>query len=404
MEYIRSFNFKKDNWTVEVIGYYIYFIFFLISLFFEENIFRYIGSFLLLYVIILGNYKKFPFLKKDILIFLPFLLIIFSTLNLVISKNYVFDYNYYFKYLCILLIFIIIYSLNLVEIDKSNKKKYFLFSLTIILLISLIIEFQNFNKSGIVGVFVNPNNFALFLVSFLIFINEVKTSITKLNLIFITIFILMLFTSTTGAVVSYLCSLIYKYRFKIFKIFKFKNIAIFIIILIIFINFVIFFQKKINEFESYFIIFNKIKNQFYVIVNYYYYIDESNINYYTISLEYGPKSLSGLWRLNTWWKAIKIFYNSNLTKKLFGYGVGSSRTLLSVLPHNDFLRILLEQGFVGFVIIFMFYLIIFKNINDRKKYIFIFFVLYSLTENNLDNFLFMILFMFFCGSYKRNNK
>ena len=66
---------------------------------------------------------------------------------------------------------------------------------------------------------------------------------------------------------------------------------------------------------------------------------------------------------------------------------------MGILPHNEYLRMLFEQGIVGFLLfIFVWYRII-MTAPREVRYIGLIVAIYSFSENNLDNFPFMALFI-----------
>jgi O-antigen ligase len=71
---------------------------------------------------------------------------------------------------------------------------------------------------------------------------------------------------------------------------------------------------------------------------------------------YGGESL--IWRLDMW---SQLFHNAFLIKPLQGFGIGTSLDISAryasspKLPHNDYLRILIENGIIGFIFFVMFF-------------------------------------------------
>ena len=89
---------------------------------------------------------------------------------------------------------------------------------------------------------------------------------------------------------------------------------------------------------------------------------------------------------------------ANAFQLVFGHGVGSSGLLLGKLPHNDYLRILIEQGVLGLALSLAFFAVLFARIDWRYRHCIVAAALYCLCENNMDNLLFMSLFAFFLAS------
>jgi O-antigen ligase len=67
-------------------------------------------------------------------------------------------------------------------------------------------------------------------------------------------------------------------------------------------------------------------------------------------------------------------------------------------PHNDYLRVLIEQGIIGLTLYMAFFLTILKRIDPRYRYCVLAIAIYCFSENNMDNLLFMSIFVFFLAS------
>jgi hypothetical protein len=116
------------------------------------------------------------------------------------------------------------------------------------------------------------------------------------------------------------------------------------------------------------------------------------IAYYTQERTLGSGSTSGVWRLVHWRRTITTWSDGTPAQLVFGFGLGSSETLLGILPHNEYLRALFEQGIAGFVLFIFLWSRIFLTAPASVRYIGLIVAIYSFSENNLDNFPFMSLF------------
>jgi hypothetical protein len=122
-------------------------------------------------------------------------------------------------------------------------------------------------------------------------------------------------------------------------------------------------------------------------------LDGGNVAYYEQERVLGPGSASGIWRLVHWRRTIATYLDGTFSQQLFGFGIGSSPRLLGALPHNEYLRILLEQGIVGFLLFVFAWKRIITTAPAEVRYIGLIVSIYSFSENNLDNFPFMALFV-----------
>jgi hypothetical protein len=117
----------------------------------------------------------------------------------------------------------------------------------------------------------------------------------------------------------------------------------------------------------------------------------ANIAYYEKEKVLGSGSASGIWRLMHWRKTIVTYSEGGPMQQIFGFGIGSSPGILGVLPHNEYLRILFEQGIVGFILFVFVWKRIIGEAPVEIRYVGVITALYSFSENNLDNFPFMAL-------------
>lgn len=66
-------------------------------------------------------------------------------------------------------------------------------------------------------------------------------------------------------------------------------------------------------------------------------------------------------RDNIYSQLIDIFINSNILTMLFGHGADSTIYFISMYAHNDWLEILINQGILGVIIYFMYFVSIYKT-------------------------------------------
>jgi len=183
-----------------------------------------------------------------------------------------------------------------------------------------------------------------------------------------------------------------------YKIIRFQRTII--ATTIIFIVVLMIFSDQITSIHP----INRIVMQAQVIYNYFYFvIDGINVNYGYLAFHYGKDALSGIWRLEHWSNIIYEFFNAPSLNILFGHGIGSTRVIFNTLPHNEYLRILFEQGMIGLSLFSLFYLTVLKKTLKRYRYIILMFLIFSFTENNLDNFFYMSLLMIFMATHQHGS-
>jgi hypothetical protein len=117
------------------------------------------------------------------------------------------------------------------------------------------------------------------------------------------------------------------------------------------------------------------------------------VAYYDQEKVLGPGAASGIWRLAHWRQTVATYAGGSTAQKLVGFGIGSSPGFLGKLPHNEYLRVLFEQGIVGLILFLFAWSRIIKTAPRDVRYCGLILAIYSFSENNLDNFPFMSLFI-----------
>lgn len=118
-----------------------------------------------------------------------------------------------------------------------------------------------------------------------------------------------------------------------------------------------------------------------------------DIAYYQQERALGPGSGSAIWRLAHWRRTLQVYTQGTPAQVMFGFGPGSSVAILGILPHNEYIRILFEHGVLGFVLFMFAWYRMIRTAPPEFRYIGLIFAIYSFSENNLDNFPFMALFI-----------
>jgi O-antigen ligase len=122
-------------------------------------------------------------------------------------------------------------------------------------------------------------------------------------------------------------------------------------------------------------------------------IEGGEVAYYDQERVLGPGAASGIWRLVHWRKTINMYAKGTAAQQLTGFGIGSSAGILGKLPHNEYLRVLFEQGIVGLALFLYAWRRIIRTAPRDVQYCGVILAVYSFSENNLDNFPFMSLFI-----------
>jgi hypothetical protein len=128
------------------------------------------------------------------------------------------------------------------------------------------------------------------------------------------------------------------------------------------------------------------------------------IEYYDIIQKQGADVTSGAWRLYHWHRLWGKFWSSDFEKILFGYGVGTTTYLFKMKPHNDYLRLLLETGIVGFALFLFIWGAIYLRMEVQYRWAVVMVAIYCITENNYDHFPAMSLLIFYMLSANSQNR
>jgi O-antigen ligase len=382
-----DFYLSECKWSILFLAYLIYSIFFLIGFAFDLQLLNFVGVALLFYLIIIGRYKKLLTIRKDPTILISFSIVFLLIINAIINIQSI-KIIYFVKIISIYLLYILIFSYKIQPFYVTNKRIYFLGLIIVILFLSLILGryYEHGNFLRLKGLFVNPNNLALMSFAIFFTINEEKDSKIK-QLFAISFVITILFLSgTTGALLSFFIAVCYRYRNR----FTLKHILLLLML-------VGLIMVSINLFEV--PIVRKVYNQFKIIgESFIDTIQGQQPNYGEIVALYDKDSLSGIWRIAHWTNIFNMLFQSNYKVLLFGHGIGTSVELLGTLPHNDYLRIAFEAGLVVFILNLFFFVQIFLHIKPNYRYILLLFAIYCLTENIIDNYLYMGLLVFFIAT------
>lgn len=120
------------------------------------------------------------------------------------------------------------------------------------------------------------------------------------------------------------------------------------------------------------------------------------LDFWKLGQEYGGDELtSAAWRLKHWRTVWQAFQDSGGLARWFGQGPGACSVILAKLPHNDYLRLLIETGVLGCAACGAVGLILYRRAAPAVRWLAIMMATYAFTENNLDNFAVMSLFVLF---------
>lgn len=307
-------------------------------------------------------------------------------------------YHNLLKHISICILYIFIFSMGLVPIYSTPFRTIFIFVLLFMGLVSFFMP--NVTETDEVmrmsGFFVNANNFSLSMMTLLFLIDEEKDSKAAKISIHAVLILFLLLSGTSGAILAYLGAVLFKYFVSLKSSYRYRNkwilapISIVIVLLGCLLTTNLFMDVPIV---------NRIVTQLSMVWHELPLAASGyELDYGNLSNMYGTSDCSGLWRISHWRSCIDVIADANIVQLLCGYGIGASNLLLYKVPHNDFLRVLMEQGVIGLALYTAFFLTVFRRIDYRYRYCIVAVAIYCFSENNMDNLLFMSIFVFFLAS------
>jgi len=302
------------------------------------------------------------------------------------------------KHVVVCILYVFIFSMGLAPIYSTPFRSVFILILLFMGLVSFFVP--NISETDDVmrmsGFFVNANNFSLTMMTLLFLIDEEKDNRIRKILIHAVLLLFLLLSGTSGAILAYLGAMLFKYFILLKSSNKYRNkwvlipIGIALILVVCMLTTNLFMDVPIVK---------RIANQLSLVWH------ELPLAASGYELDYGNMSnmydiddFSGLWRISHWRTCIDVIADANIIQLLCGYGIGSSNLLMYKEPHNDYLRVLIEQGIIGLTLYFAFFMTVFRRFDSRYWYCIVAVALYCFTENNMDNLLFMSIFVFFLAS------
>jgi hypothetical protein len=126
-----------------------------------------------------------------------------------------------------------------------------------------------------------------------------------------------------------------------------------------------------------------------------------SMSYQDLVLLTGSTDLSGFFRLIHWTNIWDIYCSGGIGTWIFGYGAGQTPALTyaaGMLPHNDYLRVLVEYGLINLVIFVCFLAHVRTALTtSAANVLFVVLCIYFFSENLLDSFTSMTLFFAYAG-------
>ena len=309
------------------------------------------------------------------------------------------------KYYALDFVILIGVALPLTTLTDAKKKGLLFAAILIFLLLGCFWPGgERMEQGRVKGFLSNPNGFALTAMMLLClfdpekarFASKVTTHIIVLGLIYV--------SKTSGALIGYLAGLSYAFalgerrHISLGKVLVLSAICAALIALYIAMppNTVAVVDKTKKKIDIAREDFEKV-------------LAGSRIDF-NKHLERDREDLtSGAWRIFQWRRILITLRESSIDKQMFGYGIGTSVIDLQKKPHNDYLRILYETGIIGFILNLSIWIIIYRRMDVRYRWLPVMVAVFCITENNYDHFPAMSLLLLYmlgankeCGAFPSN--
>ena len=278
--------------------------------------------------------------------------------------------------------------LRLPVASESRMRWLLAFQILVILILSITKD-----KGGVwdggsrhSGLFANPNNLALIPFLLLFFINRKRDKLAIQLIAHAVVIGVLAWSGTSGAVLAYAIGLAVHFQAEIPSLWRVPAI--------LFVSFGALLAAVLLFGGGSILPETRLTNQIVVMRRELSTVlGGGEVAYYEQERVLGPGAASGIWRLVHWRRTLTTYLNGSPGELLVGFGIGSSPAYMGKLPHNEYLRALFEQGIIGLALFLFIWTRIIRTAPRSVRYCGLIVAIYSFSENNLDNFPFMALFV-----------
>jgi len=388
------------GWRLPAVGFFVYSMIAIGALILNARGFLVIGGALMFMCVCIEWCRGIMTVSVDksvLLVFCIMFLSIFATLY--DPTNTIF--HYFLKHVAVCILYIFIFSMGLAPIYSTPFRTVFISVLLFMGFVSFIIPnvSQTDDVMRMSGFFVNANMFSLSMMTLLFLIDQEKDSRAKKISIHAILILFLLLSGTSGAILAYLGAMLFKYLLLLKSARRYRNKWILVPIGIALL--VLGYLLTTNLFMDVPIV-KRIVTQLYVVWHELPLAASGHeLDYGNLMRMYGTNDCSGIWRISHWRTCVDVVADANIVQLFCGHGIAASSLLLYKVPHNDFLRVLIEQGIIGLTLYTAFFITVFRRIDSRHWYCIVMVALYCFSENNMENLLFMSIFVFFLASAQK---
>jgi hypothetical protein len=293
------------------------------------------------------------------------------------------------KHVSLYLVMAVSRLLRLPVASASKIRRVFAAQILIILILSVMTDRGGIWDGGTrhSGLFANPNNLALIPFLLLLFIDRRRDPKILQAGAHIVVIAVLVWTGTSGAIMAYGIGLAASIYALLPRSSRLPVIAVAVLTGLTVAAFIGFGGEGIfpdtRLAKQILVMRTELKTV----------LSGREVAYYDQERVLGPGAASGVWRLVHWRRTVSTYLGGSSAEKLVGFGIGSSPDYLGKLPHNEYLRVLFEQGIVGLLLFLFAWTRTIVSAPRDIRYCGLILAIYSFSENNLDNFPFMALFI-----------
>jgi len=400
-------NFEKigavDNqWSPVIYFYCFYYIVLLFGGIVGLNLNFFVAGLFLVFLSI-RYFRYLTNLKFDFLVFCLAFSLIIPLIPLLTNDKFDFTNTYQelIKYYALSLVILFGIILPFPPLNQARRSWLLIATILLFLLVGWFWPGgQGIQMGRVKGFSANPNGFALSAMSILFLVDFKKIHVSVQWICYFVVIPMIYVSRTSGALMGLIIGVCYRFLFG--KNF-FPTIRRFIVLAAIAstLPFLFFLVPAgtlppVDRAISQLTIANEnIKTI----------LAGKKVDYVSIIEKRGSAESSSLaWRLSHWHKVVKTYLNSSMEIQLFGCGVGMSDVDFGIKPHNDYLRIFYETGVVGFVVILLTWIILYRRMDVKYRWVPVMVAVYCFSENNYDHFPAMSLLIFYMVSAKNGGQ
>lgn len=297
-----------------------------------------------------------------------------------------------FKYESVFAVIAMSRLLRLPVAFRSKRRWALAVPVLIILLICLLVDRGFEGGAGRhSGLFKNPNNLALIPFLLLFLIDEERDPLPLRFSVHAVVAGVLLYSGTSGALIAYAIGMAIHLKDRLSPAVRMTALTVMLTggaataILIVNGDGIL---PETRLTKQLFLMRSQIQDV----------LSGETLRYYEEERLLGEGSASGIWRVAQWRRSLAAYGGFDAPGQLFGAGTGASWTVLGNLPHNEYVRILLEQGIVGLFLFLFVWRRLLISAPKPVRYVGLIIAIYSFSENNMDNFPFMTLFVLFLSA------